>query len=162
MSTTLATHVWRPSHARRVVLDGFLPVPRGSVPAVPAPLSWPTKDPADVLDYEFDISAALAGNAGDAITGLGVAVSPDGAGDLAVASVAADGPVVVLWLTGGQAGTTYAVRITVTTQNGRTIGRAVMLPVQALAATPAPVGALTTDGGSVITDENGNPILLGS
>ena len=162
MSMSLATHVWRPSCARRLVLDGFLPVPRGSVPAAPAPLAWPAKDPADVLDYEFDISAALLGNAGDGIASLSVAISPNGAGDVVLNSSTADGAVVVLWLSGGQAGTTYTVRITAATQSGRTIGRAVLLPVLALAAPIVPAGALTTLAGAVITDQNGNPILLGS
>ena len=36
---TTATHVWRPSGARRVVLDGFVPVPRGTIPAAPTPLA---------------------------------------------------------------------------------------------------------------------------
>jgi hypothetical protein len=162
MSMTLATHVWRPSSARRLVLDGFVPVPRGTVPAVPAPLSWPAKDPADVLDYEFDISAALEGNEGDGIASLSVTISPDATGDLVMNSMAADGPMAVMWFAGGQAGTTYIVRITATTQSGRTIGRAVLLPVQSLSAPVVPASALTTNAGAVVTDQNGNPILLGS
>jgi hypothetical protein len=162
MSMSLATHVWRPSCARRLVLDGFLPVPRGSVPAAPAPLTWPAKDPSDVLDYEFDMSAALAGNAGDGIASLAVAISPSATGDLVLNSSAADGAVAVLWLAAGQAGTTYTVRITAVTQSGRTIGRAVLLPVLALAAPVVPTAALTTNTGAVITDQNGNPILLGN
>jgi hypothetical protein len=162
MAMTAATHVWRPSSARRVVLDGFVPVPRGTLPAAPATMSWPAKDPADVLDYEFDLSAALEGDAGDVITSLGVVVSPDGVGDLVVNSVSADGAVVVLWFAGGQVGTVYTVRITATTQNGRTIGRTVLLPVQALAAPQVPATALTTNGGAVVTDQSGSPILVGT
>ncbi len=59
---TPATHIWKPSTARTVVLDTFIPVPRGSAAIASAPLNWPAKDPADVLDYQFDISPALVGN----------------------------------------------------------------------------------------------------
>jgi hypothetical protein len=162
MSTALTTHVWHASSARRLVLDGFLPVPRGTVPAAPAPLVWPAKDPSDVLDYEFDISPALSGNEGDGIAGVTVSITPNAVGDLTLNSSAADGAVVVLWLAGGQAGTTYSVAITTTTQTGRIIGRAVLLPVQALAVAVVPASALTTEAGAVVTDQSGNPILLGS
>ncbi|MCW3476551.1 phage fiber-tail adaptor protein [Limobrevibacterium gyesilva] len=160
MSTTTATtHVWRPSSARRLVLDGFVPVPRGTLPAPPAALAWPAKDPSDVLDYAFDISAALAGNEGDAIASVDVAVTP---GDLVVGSVAADGARVVLWLSGGQAGVVYSVQMTMATLSGRTVARTVLLPVLALAQAAVPALALTTQEGAAITDENGNPILVGS
>ena len=49
MATT-AQHVWRPSAARVLVLDGFLPVPRGTLPVSRVLPSWPAKDPSDVLD----------------------------------------------------------------------------------------------------------------
>jgi len=155
------SQVWRPSTARRVVLDGFAPVPRGASQATPPPLSWPAKDPADVLDYEFDISAALAGNERDAVVSVAVEPSPAGGGHLTVGEVSVDGPVVVVWLSGGQAGTTYLVQLTATTTSGRVLGRAVALPVLGLAASAAPVGSLQTAGGLTITDQNGNPILLG-
>jgi hypothetical protein len=161
-TTTTPTHVWRPSSARRLVLDGFLPVPRGTLPAEPLSLTWPVKDPSDVLDYEFDIAAALVGNEGDSITTVGVSISPNGAGDLALNSVAVDGSTIVLWFAAGQAGTVYIVQITVATTNGRTIGRSALLPVQTLATTTAPASSLTTDQGAIITDQNGDPILLGS
>lgn len=161
MSST-TTSLWRPSLARRVVLDGFTPVPRGTIPAVPAPLSWPAKDPSDVLDYEFDVSPALAGNQGDHIASISVATTPNGVGDLALNSSAADGAVAVLWFSGGQSDTVYTVQITVMTANGRTIGRTVLLPVLPLTAAVAPALGLTTDSGAIITDSKGNPILLGS
>lgn len=156
------TYVWRPSSARRVVLDGFAPVARGVVPTVPAPLSWPAKDPADVLDYELDIAAALVGNEGDPIVTLQATVSPAAAGDLTVTSLAADGSRAVFWFAGGQAGTTYVVQVSLATASGRTLGRAVLLPVLGLATATAPASALTTDLGAVVTDAQGNPILTGS
>jgi ribosomal protein S28E/S33 len=159
---TVATHVWRPSIARRVILDGFVPVPRGVIPAAPLALVWPAKDPGDVLDYELDIGAALRGNRGDSITTIDVVSTPGNPGDLVVDSVTADGETVVLWLAAGQTGTIYSVQITIGTSNGRTINRAVLLPVQALAMPSIPAAVLTTTSGAVVTDQNGNPILIGS
>ncbi len=159
---TPATHVWRPSIARRVSLDGFAPVPRGVIPAAPAALVWPAKDPGDTLDYVLDVHAALAGNFGDSIATIDVVISPNHTGDLVMNAVNADGETVVLWLTAGQAGTTYSVQITVGTANGRVVNRTVLLPVQALASPSVPASVLTTTAGSAITDQNGNPILVGS
>lgn len=159
---TTALHVWRPSGARRVVLDGFVPVPRGTILATPAPLAWPAKDPADVLDYEFDASAALLGNRGDTIATIDVAITPNATGDLALSSAVADGALAVFWFSGGLVGTVYVVQVTLGTTSGRTLSRAVLLPVQALATTAAPINALTTDSGTIVTDQNGNPILIGS
>lgn len=154
-----ASHIWKPSSARRVVLDAFVPVPRGSAVAAPPPLNWPTKDPADVLDYEFDISPALVGNQADAIAALGVSISPDGPSDLALASSAVDGAVAVLWLSGGQDGTIYTVTLSIGTDNGRTVQRSVLLPVLLLSQPPVPLTAIRTNAGLVITDQNGNPVL---
>ena len=160
MSTT--THVWKPSCSRRIVLDGFLPVPRGTVLTTPTPLSWPAKDPSDVLDYEYNIAAALIGNEGDAIASVAVSITPNAAGDLVLNSSAADGSTAVFWFASGQSGTVYSVQITIVTVNGRTIGRAVLLPVLALLSSAAPTTGLTNDQGATITDQNGNPILIGS
>lgn len=153
-------HVFRPSNARLVLLDDFLPVPRGAAVTAPPALSWPAKDPGDVLDYQLDLSPALIGNEGDAIASLDVAITPNGPGDLSLASTAADGASAVLWLSGGQAGTTYSLAVTVSTTNGRTIARTIRLPVLALSA-PAPGDAgLELETGAGLTDENGNPLTL--
>jgi hypothetical protein len=160
MSETI-TRVWHPSLARRVVLDGFAPVPRGASQATPPLLSWPAKDPADVLDYVFDISAAVAGHPADSIAAVEVVPSPAGAGHLTVGEILADGRTAVVWLSGGQAGTTYRLQVTITTESGRVLGRAIALPVLALAAQSAPAGSLQTQGGLIVTDEDGNPILIG-
>jgi hypothetical protein len=158
---TVASHLWRPSTARRVVLDAYVPIPRGTLPPDGGALVWPAKDPSDVLDFEIEIGPALAGNDGDGITTIDVVIVPANAGDLTLNSAAADGTRAVLWFSAGQAGTTYCVQITLGTAGGRTIGRAVLLPVRALAAAAPPASALTDDSGSVITDQNGNPILIG-
>jgi hypothetical protein len=159
MTLPAPSYVWKPSSARRVTLDAFIPVPRGSASAVPPPLNWPTKDPADVLDYEFDISPALAGNEGDAIATLTINISPNAPGDLVLNSAVIDGAVAVLWLSGGQPGSVYTVTVLITTTSGRTIQRSILLPMLLLSQPPVPANAIQTSAGRVITDQNGNPVL---
>jgi len=156
---TPATHVQKPSTARTVVLDAFIPVPRGSAAVAPPPLSWPIKDPSDVLDYRFNIAPALIGNEGDSISTLDISVSPDNPGDLTVDLVEADGATVVLWLSAGQAGTVYTVTILISTTNGRTLQRSVLLPVLPLSTPQVAADAIDISAGVVLTDQNGNPIL---
>ncbi len=158
---TSAQHLMLPSCARTVVLTGALPCPRG-MPASAMPLpAWPAKDPGDVLDYQFDISPALVGARGDAITTLDVAILPANPGDLALASAAADGARCVLWLSGGQAGTVYTVTLTIGTQGGRVLARSVLLPVVALANLAVPADTLLTDLGQPLLDAVGEPIEAG-
>ena len=159
---TNAIHLFKPSAARVLVLDGFVPGPRGAPARIVALPAWPPKDPADVLDYQFDIAPALSGNDGDAVSTLDVAISPANPGDLSLASAAADGARAVLWLAGGQAGTTYSVTLTIGTQAGRTLSRSVLLPVVGLALAPAGSGAIETETGDELVDEFGNPLLLES
>jgi hypothetical protein len=156
--TTSATHLWRPSNARYVQIDGFVPVPRG--PQIPParPLAWPVKDPGDTLDYVFDIAPALTANAGDAIATLDVTIAPAAAGDLSLVSAAADGARAVLWLTGGQALTSYAVTVNITTVGGRALARSIALPVAALAAVTVTAATLTTQSGQPLTDPTGTPL----
>ncbi len=158
---TVAPQVVRPSSARRAVLDGFVPIPLGSLASAPAALSWPAKDPGDVLDYELDIWPALAGNDKDCIATIDVTIQPSATGDLTLTSSAADGTVAVLWLAGGQAGTVYSVQVTISTLAGRTIGRAIFLPVLALVSSAPPAGALATTDGIAVSDQFGNAITAG-
>ncbi len=65
----------------------------------------------------------------------------------------------VLWLSAGQPGTTYTVQLVITTVNGRTISRNILLPVLYLSVPLVPPNALVTDTGVVLTDQNGNPVL---
>jgi hypothetical protein len=157
---TPANHAWKPSNARVVVIDSFVPVPRGTTAVAPAPLNWPTKDPGDVLDYILDISPAIMGNDGDGINTLDVAISPSDPGDLTLQSSTTDGSRVILWLTGGQAGTVYTISFTISTINGRSLVRSVLLPVLSLSVPVIPVDALLAAAGTALTDQNGNPILL--
>lgn len=159
---TLANHVWKPSCARSVAIDSFVPIPRGSSADAPPLLNWPTKDPGDTLDYEVDISPALVGNRGDSITTIDATVAPNNPGDLSILSMTADGSRCIFWLTEGQSSTTYIVTIVVGTANGRTVQRSVLLPVLYLSVPPIPPDALETDTGTVVTDQNGNPILAPS
>lgn len=162
---TPAQHLVLPSRVRTIVLDGLLPRPRGT-PVLPLGQyclpAWPAKDPADVLDYAFDIAPALCGNAGDAVATLDVAINPGNPGDLSLASAAADGLRCVLWLKGGQPGTVYTVTLKIGTQNGRILARSVRLPVLALANGVAPPDALLTDTGAPLVDSLGEPIEVGS
>ena len=160
MATT-ASHVWRPSASRVLLLDGFIPGPRGMLSRASLPLQWPSKDPADILDYQFDIAAALAGNDGDAIQTIDVLIAPSDDGDLTLISSAADGTRAVLWLQGGVAGTTYSITIIIGTETGRAISRSIALPVMALAAQGASNLSLTTEGGLALVDSDGNPLILG-
>ncbi len=157
---TTATHVWRPSSARRVLLDTFIPVVRGATAVAPPLLAWPAKDPGDVLDYQLDISPALVGNDGDGIATLDVQVTPSQPGDLTLTSSAADGTSAVLWFTAGQPSTIYSISIGIGTVNGRSIHRTVLLPVLALSVAVDPTSALQTNSGLPITDQNGNPVLI--
>ena len=115
-----------------------------------------------MLDDEFDIAPALLGSEGDTIARVDVTIAPGATGDLVADSVAMDGTLALFWFSGGQAGTVYTVQVTIVTVAGRTISRALLLPVLALTQTSAATTALTTEQGSIITDQNGNPILLGS
>ena len=159
--STPASHVSKPSSARTVVLDSFIPVPRGAAAAAPPPLNWPTKDPGDVLDYGFDISSALVGNPGDGIATLDVTIAPNNPGDLSMTSASADGSVAILWLSAGQPGTVYVITIVIGTTSGRTLQRSVLLPVLYLSTPAVPPTAIQTSTGLVITDQNGNPVLTG-
>lgn len=153
------TQVTKPSRARKLALEGFIPAPRGSTTFTPPTLSWPPKDPADVLDYQLDITAALIGNSADSIASVTVTIAPDNPGDLVCNSVAADGPNIVLWLSGGQAATVYGVTIAVTLGSGRALQRTVLLPVIALSSLASPTAAIETDTGYAITDQFGNPVI---
>lgn len=167
-ASTPISQVWRPSAVRVVTLEPAIPTARGT-PA-PAPLAWPAKDPDDVLDYQFDIAPALTGAVWgapdgpftDAVATLDVAIEPAEPGDLALVSAAADGARCVLWLVGGQAGTTYTVTLRVGTQAGRMLSRSVRLPVLALSVPPSTRETLLTDDGLPLTDQFGHPLQVSS
>ena len=84
----------------------------------------------------------------------------NGSGDLTLGATAADGGAAILWFSAGQAGTNYAVTLSIVTRNGRTISRVVRLPVLALSSAAMPDIVLLAGPGSGLTDENGNPIMV--
>lgn len=158
---TQANHSWKPSAARLLSITGFGPRPRGAWPAHRAN-AWPAKDPADVLDYAYDISPAIWGDDGDSIAFLDVTIVPAAAGDLTLNSSSADGRCAVLWFGAGQSGTTYAVTLAIETVAGRVFQRTVYLPCLALSSEP-PLGMeLMTETGAPILDNSGNPIFIES
>jgi hypothetical protein len=156
---TVVSHVWKPSSARLVTIDSFVPVPRGTSATAPFPLTWPTKDPGDILDYILDIGPAIVGNDGDGISNVAISFSPSNPGDITLQSTTADGSRIIIWLSGGQAGTIYTITFFITTINGRSLQRSVILPVLSLSIPIAPAGAIVTTTGIVLTDQNGNPVL---
>lgn len=123
------------------------------------PLSWPSKDPGDILDYQLDIEPALIGNQGDTISSVDIDIEPSQPGDLSLDNAAADGYNIIIWLSGGQAGVTYGVTVKVALASGRTLQRTVLLPVVALSAPSVPVNAIETTAQDPLTDQNGNPIM---
>ena len=153
-------HVWKPSTARSVTLDAFVPVPRGATPSIPTPASWPSKDPQDVLDYQVDVAPALIGNSEDSIVSASISISPSNPGDLNLVNSVADGSRVILWFSAGRPGTIYIVTLAITTDSGRVIQRSIQLPVLDLSSPQAAINALSTSGGLPITDQNGNPVLI--
>jgi hypothetical protein len=155
---TIISHVWKPSTARTITIDGFVPVPRGSTAAAPPPLSWPPKDPGDILDYQIDIEPALIGNEGDSIESTDIEIDPSQPGDLVLDNATADGYKIVTWLSGGQAGVTYTVTFKATLTSGRTLQRSILMPVVALSSLSVPVNAIQTATSDPLTDQNGNPI----
>lgn len=79
-------------------------------------LTWPDKDPADVLDYQIDWSAALGADT--------IVASVWQAPGYTINSNSFTGTTTTVWLAGGSPG---ANRITnrITTAGGRTIERSV-------------------------------------
>lgn len=156
---TVIPHVWKPSNTRILTIDSFVPVPRGSSAFSPYPLNWPSKDPADSLDYQLDIEPAIVGNQGDTIDSVDVDVSPNQPGDVSVDNVVADGYRVIIWMSAGVAGVTYSVTLKINLASGRVLQRSMLLPVVALSSRSAPVSAIESTTRDPLTDQNGNPII---
>lgn len=100
---------------------------------------WPVAQPDDDLDYSIDIAAVLE-EINDTIASASVASAPSGTGELTIVSVAINGDVITSWLSGGVAGRTYCIDISVTTTGGRVFVFCVHLPISAILATnPIPL-----------------------
>lgn len=84
-----------------------------------------TKDPDAVLDYAIDWSAWLAGDqisSSQWIIGQGA--------DLQVVTDTHTSSKATIWLSGGQAGTTYSVTNRIVTTGGRTDDRSISIKVE--------------------------------
>ena len=134
-------------------------MPRGATATTPIPSSWPSKDPGDILDYQLDIGPALTGNEGDTIESVDIDVDPSQPGDLNVDNITADGYKIIIWMSGGQAGTTYNVTVLAAMASGRTIQRSILLPVVAMSSPSIPANSLETTTHDSLTDQDGNPIV---
>lgn len=86
-------------------------------------MPWPTKDPADVLDYGFSFEKELEPD--ETLVTATWSVDPVGL-ELGDDTFESTGKV-ALWISGGAAETTYTVSCRVTTSGGRTYERSTPL-----------------------------------
>lgn len=85
-------------------------------------LTWPHKDPDEVLDYQIDWSTRLGG---DTISSSEWTV-PDG---LTEDSATNDTTTATIWLSGGVLGKVYEVQNRIVTAGGRTMDQTVLLAI---------------------------------
>jgi hypothetical protein len=84
---------------------------------------WPFKDPDEILDYEIEWSARLAGDT--IVTSawtVPVGITKTQQSQSPVATI--------VWLTGGTIGETYAILNRIVTVGGRTMDQSVLLQVR--------------------------------
>lgn len=86
----------------------------------------PTKDPADEENYGLDWSDNL-GSA--TITTSAWAVSPSGLTITGDSFSNDPQKLAIVWVEGGSAGVSYKATNTITTSNGRTVQRSILIPV---------------------------------
>lgn len=93
-----------------------------------ATLTWPDKDPDEVLDYAIEWSDWLAETPTDSLlSSTWGASSPVG---LTTSTPSISGTKTILWLSAGTAGTTYYIANTVVTTQGRTAQRTVKIRIK--------------------------------
>lgn len=88
-------------------------------------LTWPKKDPSDVLDYGIDGWLAHIGG-GDKVASATWSVTPAGL-TLGDSAVSEDGDETSVWVSEGVAGATYTVTCRAITEQGRQIDRSARL-----------------------------------
>jgi hypothetical protein len=115
------------SDASTILID--TPIPIGSPPTPPAPLIWPTKDAADIRNYNVDFGPALSGIAGNEILTADIEITPNQEGDLVLVNLTAVGFLLVLWLSEGYSGVTYIITLNVVSVSAQTIQRSISLQV---------------------------------
>lgn len=87
--------------------------------------SWPSKDPNEVLDYQFDWTDRL--ETGETISTRQVIIAE---GDVVLDSSFIAGPKVTAWLSGGTAGVTSVVTCRITTSMSRTYDESARLRIR--------------------------------
>ena len=87
------------------------------------------KDPQAVLDYAIDWGIDYLG-AGDILTASSWSVEPDEAGGVQVVGSSVGDTVSTVQVTGGSSGRIYRLSNQVTTLNGRTDDRSIVLRVE--------------------------------
>lgn len=87
-------------------------------------LSWPSKDPGEVLDYQIDWSALLDGDTIDSSTFDVLS------GSVVVDSSSIDNVTTTVWLSGGTLNETCTVENTIETVIGRTFQQSVRLRIR--------------------------------
>lgn len=90
--------------------------------------TWPTKDPNEVVDYQFDWTHRLA-------TGETILTSQfiKESGDVTLGSTNITGAVTTVWISGGTTGTVSILTNRITTSGGRTWDESAKLRVRSSA-----------------------------
>lgn len=92
------------------------------------PLSWPSKDPDELLDYQIDWSERL----GDDTISSGNSSSWDGDDDdLIIEDESHTDTTTTVWLSGGVLETRYLLTNTIWTDGGRILQQSIYLPIRA-------------------------------
>ena len=174
---TVSSPGWSASPARTVALAAPSAAPLRGISIAPLPPAWPAKSSADCLDVALDVAAWLA-ETGDSLAGLAVtAPSPASPTDPRVlwCTILSGQP--VLFVGGGQPGTTVPVQVLLITSAGRRHAEQVQLPINAATpptapapapqlampgggAWPIPPNAVALPDGSILTDDAGTPFLF--
>jgi len=93
-------------------------------------LTWPSKDPNEVLDYSLDWAGRLAGSPDDTIATTTATASPAGL-TIDAHGVASGAPQkTTTWLSGGSEGVTYALSLRAVTTGGRTMDETVRIKIK--------------------------------
>lgn len=131
-------------------MSGYIPSPARTIPLVgwqntgsssicPLPMVFPTKNPADVLDFTIDLSAWLEDGGWDVMTSVTVTPATTTPGDAAIAPpLIVSAGEVTAWLSFGVQGGTYDLEYQVVTQFGRTLTFNVSLPISNALPIPSP------------------------
>jgi hypothetical protein len=107
-----------PFLSRTVVLD----------PAGLNVLQWPLSQAGELINYFFDISAAINTSAGT-VTSIGVSVQPSGTGELQIRSVTYSGGLISVFVSDGIAGRVYKIRADVILSSGAVFSWVLTLPM---------------------------------